>query len=217
MIFEGWHREARITTMAQKMYESVFETNNTKMTITEFLQRTGAFDKQVLEIAKKSMGVEPIVCYLVDRGWLDIQKQRERMERYQARKQSNMDLEVAKETESKELSKMDLKTTKKTKPSKGSDIGSKVTKKVQSNKSEALMKECKHGCGYQVQHLSIMNMHEMVFCKRIQKFRTKRVSSKEETLMEVCKKGCGYKASSSAMIFHDFFGCKKERRGGTGK
>lgn len=72
MIFEGWYPETTITKIPHLMYRS--SQYNRNMPVLQFLRHIGAFDRKCLEIAKKQIGVEPIVYYMVDRGWLELQK-----------------------------------------------------------------------------------------------------------------------------------------------
>ncbi|WP_308639398.1 hypothetical protein [Paenibacillus silvisoli] len=137
MIFEGWHPMTRINTLLNRMYANTLKYNK-DMNVKNFLRHISAFHPKCLESAKKYIGAEPIVYFMVDRGWLDISRHDERMNLYHNRKKLH--------------------------PVWRYEAPSPMTK-AEKKKAEIKIYSCKHGCHYQAKHRGAMNLHEYVHCK----------------------------------------------------
>lgn len=136
MIFEGWHEEPTITKIPHLMYKSALL--NKKIPIILFMERISAFDVRLLEIVKEKLGVEPIVSCMVDRGWLDIKKQEEKLKR---------------------VKPMDTK--------RRLTIQTQFKLLVPQSGTVQDVYNCKHGCLFQTTHRGSMNLHEHRHCKML--------------------------------------------------
>ncbi|MCY9696422.1 hypothetical protein [Paenibacillus alginolyticus] len=134
MIFEGWHQEPTITKIPHLMYKSALL--NKKIPIILFMERISAFDVKLLEIVKEKIGVEPIVSCMVDRGWLDIKKQEDK-----------------------------LKKVKPVEPKRHVTTQTQFKLLVPQSSVGQYVYNCKHGCSYQSTHRGSMNLHEYRHCK----------------------------------------------------